>query len=85
MFIIILILINLKVIADSMDFKNYKSDKYSKNWSENISYSSDEVLLPETVHEVQKILKSNRYKNFKVFGTRHCFNKIADTREYPQD
>ena len=63
-------------------FKNHKSDENSWNWSKNIQYTADEVLVPETVHDVQKIVKSKHYKNIKVFGTRHCFNKIADTREY---
>lgn len=35
-----------------MEFKNHKSKVNSVNWSENIRYSSDEVLIPDTVHEV---------------------------------
>lgn len=82
MILLYLILYSLINIVSSMDFKNYKSGVNSINWSENIRYTSDEVLIPDTVYEVQKILKSNRFKNLKAFGTRHCFNKIADTRDF---
>lgn len=38
-----------------------RTDPYATNWSENIPYSSDEVLLPSTIHEVQKIVKDKSY------------------------
>ena len=54
-----------------------REDKYRQNWSENIQYSSRQVLVPGTVHEVQTIVK--KHPQIKVIGTRHCFNRIADT------
>ena len=69
--------------TNSMDtFKDHKTEENSWNWSKNIHYSADDVLVPETVHEVQKIVKSNEYRHVKVFGTRHCFNRIADTMAF---
>lgn len=57
-----------------------RTDEYQTNWSSNIAYSADAVFFPENTHQVQAIVKDERFKHLKVFGTRHCFNKIADTR-----
>lgn len=32
------------------------------------------------MREVQAIVKDKKYRHIKVFGTRHSFNTIADTR-----
>ena len=53
--------------------------QYKQNWSGNINYSSSVTLYPENVGQVQQIVKSQKYSNIKVFGTRHCFNRIADS------
>lgn len=52
---------------------------YTKNWSSNITYSADDVLFPASVHDVQSIVKNSSYTHVKAFGSRHCFNTIADT------
>ena len=51
---------------------------YKKNWSSNLTYSSDEVLFPASVHDVQSIVKNPTYSHVKAYGSRHCFNTIAD-------
>ncbi|XP_066928285.1 alditol oxidase-like [Clytia hemisphaerica] len=56
-----------------------RSDLYAKNWSENVTYTSDIVLFPNNTPELQRIIKDVRYAKLKVIGTRHCFNTIADT------
>ena len=61
---------------------SYRDDKYQVNWSENIKFSSSHVLIPETVSEVQEIVKSSKFKHLKVFGTRHCFSKISDASPF---
>jgi len=40
------------------------------------------VICPHNIHDVQKICKDKQYANIKTIGTRHCFNTIADTRNY---
>src|SRR6201996_6727785 len=50
-----------------------------KNWSENLTYSTDNVQYPKTVAEVQQIVK--KHPKLKVLGTRHCFNTIADSKD----
>ncbi|MET0298459.1 MAG: FAD-binding protein [Flavitalea sp.] len=51
-----------------------------KNWAGNLVYSTNKIAYPKTVAEVQKIVKS--HERLKVLGTKHCFNTIADTRDF---
>ena len=48
-----------------------------KNWAGNIEYSTNKVLYPQSAVEVQNLLK--KHPKLKVLGTRHCFNRIADS------
>ena len=73
--------IAIAIMQDISNFGEDRTDKYRQNWSENIQYTSTHILVPETVSEVQKIVKSKDYRYLKVIGTRHCFNTIADTRD----
>ncbi|MHB1023590.1 MAG: FAD-binding protein [Acidobacteriaceae bacterium] len=47
------------------------------NWAGNIEYHSRHLHTPGTLAEVQQVVKSHR--SLKVLGTRHSFNRIADT------
>ena len=49
------------------------------NWAGNIEYSTDKLYFPESVEQVQQIVK--KYDKLKVLGTRHCFNRIADSTD----
>lgn len=48
-----------------------------KNWAGNITYSTDNVFYPTTREEVQQLVKNHR--KIKALGTKHCFNRIADS------
>jgi xylitol oxidase len=48
------------------------------NWSGNYTYSTDHLLLPTTVEEVQKAVLS--CDQLTALGTRHSFNGIADSK-----
>lgn len=48
-----------------------------KNWAGNIEYSTGNVFYPKSVAEAQELVK--KMSESKVLGTRHCFNKIADS------
>ena len=37
-------------------------------------------MLPNSVEEVQAIVRDQNYSNLKAIGSRHCFNTIADTK-----
>src|SRR5919108_5397179 len=50
-----------------------------KNWAGNVEYSTDKLLNAGTLKQVQDFVK--KQSKFKVLGTRHCFNTIADSKE----
>lgn len=47
------------------------------NWSGNYTYSTDRLLQPKTVEEVQQAVKS--CARLRALGSRHSFNGIADS------
>src|SRR4051812_34551107 len=49
------------------------------NWAGNIEYSTDHVSPASTVEQVSDFVK--KHDKFKVLGTRHCFNRIADSKD----
>ncbi len=51
-----------------------------KNWAGNIEYSTNKVLYPSSPAEVQALVK--KFPKLKGLGTRHCFNRIADSKDY---
>ncbi len=53
--------------------------EHLKNWAGNLEYSTGNVYYPKTVAEVQETVK--KYKKIKALGSRHSFNKIADSTE----
>lgn len=50
-----------------------------KNWAGNLQYSTSNVHYPKTVEEVQSIVK--KHNQIKPLGSRHSFNRIADSKE----
>jgi xylitol oxidase len=50
-----------------------------KNWAGNLTYSTANVQYPKSVAEVQQLVK--KLPKAKPLGTRHCFNKIADSKD----
>ncbi|PWK77158.1 xylitol oxidase [Mucilaginibacter oryzae] len=50
-----------------------------QNWSGNLAFSTANIFYPQTVEEVQQLVKKHR--KIKVLGTRHCFNPIADSKD----
>lgn len=47
------------------------------NWAENITYSADRLVVPDTIAEAQEAVRAAR--KMRVLGARHCFNDITDT------
>jgi xylitol oxidase len=54
-------------------------DEKLKNWAGNLEYSTDKVIYPNAVAEVPPLVK--KYPQLKVLGSRHCFNRIADSKD----
>jgi alditol oxidase len=48
------------------------------NWSENLVYSTENVVYPESVEQVQALVK--KADKLRALGSQHCFNKIADSQ-----
>jgi alditol oxidase len=49
------------------------------NWSGNYTYSTDRLHQPQTIEEVQQVVK--RCSKLRALGARHSFNGIADSTE----
>jgi len=49
-----------------------------RNWSGNLQYSTNNIVYPKTVKEVQSAIRT--VNNGRMLGTRHCFNDIADSK-----
>ncbi len=49
------------------------------NWAGNIAYSTDNIINPRSVANLQENVKNN--KKLRTLGTKHCFNTIADSNE----
>lgn len=47
------------------------------NWAGNLEYSTANVAYPESVEQVQALVK--KADKLRALGTQHCFNKIADS------
>jgi alditol oxidase len=58
---------------------DWTADEKLKNWAGNLEYSTDKVFYPKSVAEVQQLVK--KYPKLKVLGSRHCFNRIADSKD----
>ena len=50
-----------------------------KNWAGNITYSTSQIDYAKSIEDVQQFVKKT--SRFKVLGTRHCFNRIADSKD----
>ena len=50
-----------------------------QNWAGNYTYSADKWYFPESINQVQQIVKD--CDHLRVVGTRHSFNSIADSEE----
>ncbi|HEX6223557.1 MAG TPA: D-arabinono-1,4-lactone oxidase [Chryseolinea sp.] len=50
-----------------------------RNWAGNLTYGTASVFEPKSVEEVQEIVK--KCTRLRALGTRHCFNKIADSQD----
>jgi xylitol oxidase len=48
-----------------------------KNWAGNLAYSTDNLYAATSLEQVRQFVKTQ--SKLKVLGTRHCFNKIADS------
>ena len=50
-----------------------------QNWSQHHTFSTNKVHYPETVEQLQNVVRQS--SNIKTLGSRHSFNHIADATE----
>src|SRR5215472_6419797 len=50
-----------------------------KNWAGNVTYGTERLTKATSLKSVQDFVR--KQNKFKVLGTRHCFNGIADSRD----
>jgi len=51
-----------------------------KNWAGNFEYSTERLYAANSLPEVRDFV--GKQAKLKVLGTRHCFNRIADSSDY---
>ena len=50
-----------------------------KNWAGNFEYSTEDLYSANSLEQVREFVK--KQNQLKVLGTRHCFNRIADSKQ----
>ena len=60
------------------NFQVMAQSKRLQNWAGNLTYSTSNVFYPDTVSELQSLVK--KCDKLRGLGTRHCFNSIADSK-----
>src|SRR5215472_18537067 len=58
--------------------KQTANEKLS-NWAGNLTYGTDRLSEATSVEQIRSFV--SQQARFKVLGTRHCFNSIADSRD----
>jgi len=54
--------------------------KKLKNWAGNFEYSTERLYSANSLQQVRDFV--GKQAKLKVLGTRHCFNRIADSTDY---
>src|SRR5215831_853302 len=65
--------------AMPLEISAFASPERLTNWAGNIEYSTDNVTSANSVAAIQDFAR--KHSNFKTLGTRHCFNRIADSKQ----
>jgi len=56
---------------------SWAQEEKLSNWAGNVVYGTDRIYSAHSVEKVQEFVRKT--EKFKVLGTRHCFNRIADS------
>ncbi|MET0636648.1 MAG: FAD-binding protein [Chitinophagaceae bacterium] len=60
--------------------EKWMPDDKLKNWAGNLEYSTNKIVYPKTAEEISALIK--KHDKLKILGTRHCFNRIADSKDF---
>jgi xylitol oxidase len=58
---------------------SWASDDKLKNWAGNLTYGTNKLFEARSIADVQDFVRKTA--KFKVLGSRHCFNTIADSTD----
>jgi xylitol oxidase len=67
------------ILSPHIRCKPGTTGEHLSNWAGNLTYSTGNVHYPKSVGEVQELVK--KLNNCTALGSRHSFNKIADSTE----
>ncbi len=56
-----------------------QTDDKITNWAGNLTYGTNRLTSPASVGDVRSFIAG--HSKFKVLGTKHCFNNIADSKD----
>lgn len=56
-----------------------KQEAMITNWAGNLTYSTKKLTKATSTEQVKNFIQ--QHKKFKVLGTKHCFNNIADSTD----
>ena len=64
--------------GESGERKAAREAAAQKNWAGNLEYRSQQLYQPTSISKAQEVVVQN--DKLRPLGTRHCFNRIADSR-----
>ena len=73
------VLITGSLLSPMLSCQQNQQEEIGKNWAGNYAYSAKKLHHPQSVEQVQELVKS--HNKLRVLGTRHSFNSIADSTE----
>ncbi|PWU01905.1 MAG: FAD-binding protein [Bacteroidetes bacterium] len=59
--------------------KGFSQQEKIKNWAGNLEYSTSKITSLDSFDQIPAFVK--QHSRFKVLGTKHCFNTIADSHD----
>jgi xylitol oxidase len=59
--------------------RTWTQEEKLKNWAGNVTYGTERLTSATSLKNVQDFVR--KHNKFKVLGTRHCFNGIADSTD----
>jgi xylitol oxidase len=60
-------------------FTRWDQEQKLTNWAGNVEYSTSKVYYPKGSEELSRLV--SQLPRLRALGTRHCFNRIADSKD----
>ena len=66
--------------SEKLNTQDLSQVKPTTNWAGNYTYKSKTIYKPDSLSELQNLM--NETGLTKALGSQHCFNDIADTKDF---